>query len=163
MNNFYKILNSIDLNSVLEEYFKLEDQIEWTDYIVSKQAGLQYKDNENPWTSAVGKRQDDEFLYSTLNSVFQNTIFESIIDTYKLKRTRFMWVNEKTCYSMHRDCTPRIHIPIITNNQSFLVFKEGCVVHLHPGLVYWTDTRYEHTVINGSESPRLHLVGITKD
>ena len=163
MNNFYRILSSFDVQSILEFYTQIEKQIQWTQFNNAKQAGLQYKDGDTPWTSAVGKSQGQEIEYSKLNEVFANSIFESLINQYNLKRTRLMWIDGKTCYSMHSDFTPRIHMPIITNDQSFLVFKEGCVAQLHSGLVYWTDTRKQHTAMNGGEYPRLHLVGVVKE
>ena len=70
-----------------------------------------------------------------------------------------MWMGGKSCYSMHRDQTPRLHIPLVTNPQCYIVFQKGQVEHLTTGSVYWVDTRLEHTAMNGSDVDRLHLVG----
>ena len=79
-----------------------------------------------------------------------------------------MWVNPMSCYSLHKDSTPRIHIPLITNPSCYFIFKEnntpeGIIQHLPVGSVYWTNTTVSHTFINCSELPRLHLVGVVKE
>jgi hypothetical protein len=156
-----KILNSLDIDPILDCFQKLETGIVWTNYgHKGKQAGLQFKNSEDPWTSAVGKSQGQELLYSTLNSYFENTEFENIIKKYNLKRTRLMWVGPYACYSMHQDTTPRIHIPLITNPECYFVFKDGGIEHLPVGNVYWTNTTKLHTFMNCSDQHRLHLVGI---
>lgn len=156
-----KILNSLDIDPILDCFQKLETGIVWTNYgHKGKQAGLQFKNSEDPWTSAVGKSQGQELLYSTLNSYFENTEFENIIKKYNLKRTRLMWVGPYACYSMHQDTTPRIHIPLITNPECYFVFKDGGIEHLPVGNVYWTNTTKLHTFMNCSNQHRLHLVGI---
>jgi hypothetical protein len=156
-----KHLGTFDVNSLLECYYQLEKDIVWTNNgHKGRQAGSQYKDNEDHWTSAVGRSQGEELSYTNLTPLFKNTIFENIIDQYKLTRTRLMWVGSYACYSMHRDFTPRIHIPMITNPECYFLFKLGIIKHLPAGSVYWTDTTHSHTFINCSELPRLHLVGI---
>ena len=132
-----------------------------------KQAGLQYaEETENFWAGGTGKLRglvNPEQQYKNLNPLLQGTIFEDIINQYKLVRTRFMWVNSMSCYSMHRDLSPRIHVPIITNPECYFVMKtgsEGLIEHLPAGKVYWTDTRIHHTFMNCSPEPRLHLIGV---
>jgi hypothetical protein len=95
-----------------------------------------------------------------LNSVFKDTIFEEVINKYKLLRTRLMWVGPYACYSMHTDQTLRVHVPLITNSECYFVFKQGIVQHMPAGSVYWTNTLKPHTFINCSDIPRLHLIGV---
>jgi hypothetical protein len=154
------ILDQIDSAKILEEYLKLEENIQWTVMgHKGKQAGLQYKQNEDPWTSAVGRSTGDELDCSTLNPYFANTIFEELIIKYNFKRTRLMWVNSYACYSMHKDETQRVHIPLVTNPDCYFIFKNRAPVYLKVNNVYKTDTRLPHTFMNCSEEPRLHLVG----
>jgi len=161
------IINRIDsCNSVqlFEIYKSLEKDIVWTSFgPLNKQAGLQYLEQEDPWTSAVGKSKGRDIEYTALNTFFQNTEFENIIHKYNLKRTRFMWVGPYTCYSMHKDISPRIHIPIITNPSCYFVFETGGIVHLESDGVYWLDTRFNHTFMNCSDQHRLHLVGVVNE
>jgi hypothetical protein len=182
-----KILNSIDITDILTEYHKLESGIQWTSMgHKGRQAGLQYKiENDhwnsqtqtinpetnqpwtkNEWASAVGRNRGMELDYNLLNPYFKDTIFEKLISDYKMYRTRFMWVNRMSCYSIHRDSTPRIHIPLITNPECYFVFKEGDtakLTYMETGNVYWADTRNNHTFMNCSEMERLHLVGVVAE
>jgi hypothetical protein len=155
-----KIIDSIDATAILAEYTKLEPNIVWTSYSdKGRQCGLQHKENEDVWASAVGRSSGNEFASSLLNPFFKDTVFEEIILKYNLFKTRLMWLNPYACYSMHRDESPRIHIPIVTNDQCYFVFKAIAPYHIPINSVYWTDTTKGHSFMNCSEIPRLHLVG----
>lgn len=157
------VIESIDITDILDAYFAVEDKIQWTNYgHKGRQTGLQYKDSEDVWTSAVGKSQGDELAYTAINPFFKDTIFENLINKHNLKRTRLMWVGPYACYSMHKDETPRVHIPLITNPECYFVFKDGSIKNLHKGYVWWVDTRLRHTFINCSDQHRLHLVGVVE-
>lgn len=158
-----KTLEPIDYEKILEEYYKLEPNIVWTDYgFKGKQCGLQHKENEDPWTSAVGRSSGNEIASNVLNPFFVGTIFEELINKYQLYKTRLMWCGPYACYSMHTDETPRIHIPLVTNPSCYFVFKQLIPIHLPAGNVYKTDTRQLHSFMNCSDVPRLHFVGAVK-
>jgi hypothetical protein len=155
-----KVIESIDVEPLIRAYYQLESEIVWTDMgHKGRQAGLQYMEGEDPWSSAVGRARGDELARDRLNTVFKDTVFEEIITRYNFKRTRFMWVGPSACYSMHRDTTPRVHIPLITNCHCLMIFNRNLVKHLEAGLVYYTDTREAHTAMNGGHTSRLHIVG----
>ena len=168
-NTLIKKLDPIDIKPLLIFYFSNIKHINWTVYgHKSKQSGLQYKDGDDPFSGAVGKSKGDELLHNILNPLYKDSVFETLINKYNLYRTRFLWVNPMSCYSLHKDTTPRIHIPLITNTSCYFIFKEddsaqGIIKHLPIGSVYWTDTTSLHTFINCSEKPRLHLVGVVKE
>jgi hypothetical protein len=156
-----KVIEPVDITPILEKYTELESSIQWTNYgINNKQAGLQYKDNEDPWTSAVGKSRGHELAYTNLNPFFKDTVFETLINHHNLKRARLIWVGPWACYSMHHDATPRIHVPLITNPECYFVFLSGLVKNMPAGSVYWVDTTKRHTFMNCSDQSRLHLVGV---
>lgn len=164
-----KLIEEIDSQKVIDEFLKLDPQIEWVDMLSKgKQAGLQYanKDANNIWsegTGALAGLDNPELKYKNLNPVLHDTIFEEIINRYNLVRTRFMWVNPMSCYSIHRDMSPRIHVPIITNPECYFLLKQestATIEHLSVGNVYWVDTRITHTFMNCSYEPRLHLIGV---
>ena len=157
-----KVLAKINKQPILDSFNIIEKNITWTNYSQGRQAGLQYKLGEDPWTSAVGKNQGDDMQYTELNPFFKDTIFETIIEKYNFKRTRLMWVNEKACYSLHADKTPRIHIPLITNPECYFLFQPGVLHHLTAGVVWWVDTTKTHTFMNCSDQHRLHLVGVVE-
>lgn len=159
-----KILETINYQLVVDSYNLLELSMQWIDYgHKGKQTGLQYKDNEDHWTSAVGKSNGEELSYNNLNPFFKDTIFEELIDKYKLLRTRLMWVGPYACYSMHKDQTYRIHIPLITNPECYFIFRTGQLSHLKKGYVWSVDTTKAHTFINCSDQHRLHLVGVVEN
>jgi len=156
-----RIIKKVNTAEILSEYLKIENDLEWTnDGHKGKQCGLQYKRNENPWSSAVGKNKEKEIYYINLNSFFKDTIFESIITEYNIKRARLMWSGPYSCYSMHTDSSPRIHIPLITNKDCYFLFKDSPPQHMGLGYSYWVDTTKHHTFINCSDSPRLHFIGV---
>ncbi len=156
-----KVIEPIDVTPILESYLSLENLIQWTEYgHKGKQTGLQFKDKEDPWSSAVGKSQGNELTYTDLNPFFKNTIFEELIIKYNFKRTRLMWVGPYACYSIHRDETPRVHIPLITNPDCYFLFRPGQLTNLQKGYVWHVDTTKSHTFINCSDQHRLHLVGV---
>ena len=158
-----RTIEPINTELIVNNYLSLESNIQWTEYgHKGKQTSLQHKVDDNPWTSAVGKNRGKELEYINLNPFFKNTIFEEIIDNYKLLKTRLMWIGPYACYSIHKDDTPRIHVPIITNPECYFVFKQGLISHLPTGSVYWVDTTKLHTFMNCSDTPRLHLVGIVE-
>lgn len=155
-----KLLEKVDITAILDTYNNIEKDIVWTEFgHKGKQTGLQYRDNDDPWISSIGKSKGNELSYETVNPFFKNTIFEKLINQYNLKRTRLMWVSPYACYSMHEDLTPRVHIPIITNPECYFVFRKGSIVNLSQGVAWWVDTRESHTFMNCSNMPRLHLVG----
>ena len=156
-----KIIDTIDIEPILKCYYQLESNMVWTEYDKQgRQTGLQYLTDEDPWNSAVGKSRGRELEYINLNPYFSDTIFQEIINKYNFKRTRLMWVAPKSCYSMHRDSTPRVHIPLITNKECYFVLKHGVIHHMKAGHVHYTDTRFPHTFMNCSDEKRLHLVGV---
>jgi hypothetical protein len=155
-----EIIDTVNLDEVLQCYHKVENNIEWTEYgAKGRQAGLQYRTLEDPWNSAVGKSRGHELLYTSINPFFTGTVFEELINKYKLKRTRLLWLKPMACYSMHQDSTPRIHIPLITNPECYFVFKQGLIQHMPAGSVYSVNTTLFHSFMNCSDHERLHLVG----
>jgi hypothetical protein len=162
-----KAISRVDSGKLVSVYEKIEADIQWTEYgHKGRQTGLQYKLDDDPWTSAVGKHHTSELAYHHLNPLFKDTEFEEVIKKYRLLRTRLMWVYPFACYSMHQDEYPRIHIPLITNPACYFIINEGIknqtIRHLPVDMVYWVDTRKTHTFMNCSEHKRLHLVGVVE-
>ena len=82
-----------------------------------------------------------------------------IIKDLGLVRTRLMKLHPYQCYTYHVDATPRIHIPLITNKNCFMVLDD--IVERYPadGNHYWVDTTKMHTFVNASTEVRIHIVG----
>lgn len=77
----------------------------------------------------------------------------------KMGRVRLMNLPPRRCYSIHKDTTPRYHIPIKTNPQAMFLFPDFGAVHLPAiGEIYYIDTRVTHSALNGGLENRIHLV-----
>jgi len=102
-----------------------------------------------------------QFEFTEICKYFKGTYIEDIInivnEKYIVHRTRFMTSKPKTCLSTHSDPTRRIHIPIYTNKDCYMVFTDK-VYRLLCGKVYLADTTETHTAINASASLRTHMV-----
>lgn len=72
-------------------------------------------------------------------------------------RIRIMRMKPRSCYSWHRDQSPRVHIPLITYPGNFMVIRTESR-HLYSNAIWWTDTRQNHSAMNCSEKNRYHLM-----
>ena len=159
-----RVLADTPIKPLVAEVESLKDVIKWTEFgHKGKQAGLQHREGEDPWTSAVGRMDKREHEYKHLNPAIEGTMLAGLIERFELFRARLMWVGPYACYSMHRDMSMRIHIPIITNPSNFFVFHDASPIHIPAGWAYKVDTTKFHTFMNCSDKPRLHLVGVILD
>lgn len=106
----------------------------------------------------------DNFINHHFKGGYMEEVRSILREKYVLGRIRLMRIDPKTNYSFHVDMTPRLHIPLVTNNQSFLLCG-GRKLHLplspNP---YIINTRLIHNAINGHTSdPRYHLVCVLID
>lgn len=119
-------------------------------------------DNPDCWTTGAGRvdrSNVDERSFCVINSALKGSILEYYIQKYNGYRTRIMIMPPRHCYSVHPDPTPRIHIPIITNKQAWMIWPYNNQCHqLGQGEIFWADTRKYHTFINGSTEKRIHIV-----
>lgn len=103
----------------------------------------------------------EETIFTETCDLFKNTYIEHVINKlksdYNVYRGRFMMLKYKTCLSMHIDGTPRLHIPIITNPDCFMVI-DNQICKLQAGKAYITNTLLPHTAINAGKKDRTHLV-----
>ena len=81
-----------------------------------------------------------------------------LMEKYGMVRTRIMQSGPKTCLTLHQDMTKRIHIPLITNQNCFMMIEDK-IYRLKAGKVYLTNTTLKHTAVNASDSSRVHIVG----
>lgn len=102
-----------------------------------------------------------QYEFTEISQYFKGSYFEEVIDIinskYTVHRTRFMLSKPKTCLSTHSDATRRIHIPIDTNNDCYMIFTNK-VYRLPFGNIYLTDTTEPHTAVNASNKTRTHIV-----
>lgn len=168
-----KLDKFIYFKELIKEVSDLIDKIPFSETI-GNQLSLQVKDPKNitpdSWYESIGSiKQTDKTISEEEYSYIHPDLVGGYIDMwlnslpqYKLVRTRLMLIPGRTCYSVHSDPHPRIHIPIITNKQCYICFPgEQRMVHLPAdGSSYWVDTTKTHTAINCSQLNRIHLVSV---
>jgi hypothetical protein len=157
INPLYKIDNFDQLQTevldIIEKYGSNELQIICQ--------GLE-KDVEN-WKDGTGRIEEleiaEEQRYINLHPYLSNSVIESLINKHNGFRTRIMIMPPNKTYSVHADPTPRIHIPILTNDESWMIWPHHSQCkRLTPGFAFWTDTTKKHTFINGGLTDRIHIV-----
>jgi len=123
------------------------------------------------WDAGTGqskeKTNDWEKSFCHLQPSLKGTAIEEYFNWLGVPvyRARIMLAKEKGCYSIHRDYSPRLHLPLVTNKQcNFLITDPLQMFHLPAdGTTTWVDTRLPHTFMNGSTEKRLHLVMIVEE
>jgi hypothetical protein len=122
------------------------------------------QDGVEDWHTGVGQvealetKMENDFVF--IQPSLKGTLIEQYIKKYNGFRTRIMAMSPKSSYTVHKDYTPRVHIPIVTNPNAWMVWPnhQRCY-HLRDGAVYYTDTTKPHTALNGSlDEVRIHIV-----
>lgn len=101
--------------------------------------------------------------FCIFNEEFSGTYLEEVYRSipYNIGRLRIMKIKAHKCYSIHKDYTSRIHLPLITNEHCYMVFPDDNFVYhmVADGHMYLTNTKIRHTAFNGGKQDRFHLVG----
>jgi LPS sulfotransferase NodH len=158
--NFYKLPFQFDSVRLKEEFNSFEAS-EWQEHPQNYDGNYSIR-----LVSVDGGENDDYFGYhaptKNLNRMPYVKQILSIFDSV-ISRTRLMIVTKKNIVPMHVDLHyswykhVRIHIPIITNEKTlFICDKES--VNMKEGECWIFDTWRNHSVINNSDSIRVHLV-----
>lgn len=103
------------------------------------------------------KESDFDKIVPELKGMYVYDLLLDLKKYYNVGRTRFMLMKSKNCLTWHVDSTPRMHIPVITNERCKMVWDDGTLT-MEEGNLYWVDTRIPHTAFNGSYKDRIHLV-----
>jgi hypothetical protein len=143
----------------------------WMKYSLDphNQIGLTHRINlpaEDRVYTGIGSLRGTTFSecdFSEFEEEFVGTYIHEVYQTlpYRIGRFRIMRIKPKASYSVHTDSSKRIHIPLITNINAFLLFPDiDRIVHMPAdGRVFLADTTLRHTAVNCGTSDRLHLVG----
>lgn len=137
------------------------------------QLALQNNDpNVTDWYTSCGRveqahRKINELDYKYIQPDLKGSYIEQWINSFgkQLYRARLLLMNPRTCYSIHKDYLPRIHLPVTSNPQCLMCFPHNNHMQFlqNNGCSYWVDTRVAHTFINCSEQIRIHLVAVVSD
>ena len=179
MSNFEKLDIKFDIQKLQLATNELFSQMSWQQHVVKglcmtqipgdpssangdKLRGVFYTKPDSTGEEVKRENEVDESQYLEFVEDFKGTYFEEVYNElskkYKLGRVRLLLLEPRNSLSWHRDPEPRLHIPIFTNPGAHVVIDDR-VKHLPAdGSVWFTDTRNYHTVFNGGEENRIHLV-----
>lgn len=89
----------------------------------------------------------------------------SLIEQYNLFRTRVLTIPYRQNYAYHQDQTPRIHIPLQSNEDCMMIVDDQLYRLPADGSVYRVDTTRYHLALNANLEPfyRIHVVGNIKN
>jgi hypothetical protein len=149
----------------------MEHHGDWDNNIDGQIAIQTDDDSKEDWRAGTGKSKQKTAQWEHTFDKIQPSLVDTPLDEYlqwlgvAVYRTRIMLSKEKSCYSVHRDFSPRLHLPLITNTQcNFLITNPLQMFHLPAdGTTTWVNTRLPHTFFNGSTEKRFHLVMIVKE
>jgi hypothetical protein len=179
MSNFEKLDIKFDIQKLQLATNELFSQMSWQQHVVKglcmtqipgdpssadgdKLRGVFYTKPDSSGEEVQREKAIDESHYTEFVEDFKGTYFEEVYNElskkHKLGRVRLLLLEPRNSLSWHRDPEPRLHIPIFTNPGAHVVVDDR-VKHLPAdGGVWFTDTRNYHTVFNGGEENRIHLV-----
>ena len=86
---------------------------------------------------------------------------QSVAKSFNIRdvgRVRMLMMKTRTTYSLHHDPDLwRVHIPLITNPDSFM-FVHGKMWHMEAGFAYLMRVEHHHLAINAGNDNRIHIV-----
>lgn len=119
-------------------------------------------DGSSDWAAGAGRQKSHSSIWDQVHPDLVGTWWETFFSSLPVKvfRTRIMRMKPKSCYSIHKDDTPRLHIAIHPTPESrFLFFKPDEAIHFPcDGKIWWVDTTRYHSAMNGGTDERVHLV-----
>lgn len=114
------------------------------------------------------KSEYEQEEFTVINSYFKDSyveeVYQDLDSRFNICRGRFMKLDSVTrAYSYHMDRTPRIHIPLKTNDDCFF-YVDGEIINMPVlGKTYLLDTTKKHSAINLSWEDRIHFVVCLKE
>ena len=148
-----RLNEKIDIEKILRE---LEDKLPaFRDNQVALQS---VEGNDDPYY-ACGKITDKEHKETDFTKFLFNMPYtNSILEKHNICRARVARLTRRTCYTYHQDYTKRMHIPLVTNENCFMIVDDQ--LHRLPadGSIYIIDTTKNHTAVNASREDRIHIV-----
>lgn len=104
----------------------------------------------------------EEPLYYEVNPLLKDTYTEEVIKEVRKKycvyRIRFMKMPSLQCYRLHTDWTPRLHVPLKTQEGAFYILDNKLYEMNEEGKLYYFNARVKHTAVNASTEDRIHLL-----
>lgn len=134
--------------------------------LLSGQAQISLQSNDpnvtpvTGWNCSIGRLKnvngkEADYVYPVFPEL---QLINHYMKSFNMTRSRIMINQPKECMTIHIDPSPRIHIPVYSNEKCLMII-DRIGYYLEPGCAYWTDTRKPHTAMNGSLDKRIHIIG----
>ena len=178
-DDIYDLPIKFDIERLKEAYHHLKEQVAYSDGLVhcislntpaDSEANIQrgiFWVHTDDGAEEVREEAVDESIYTELIPEIKNTYFEEVYNKiskfFVLGRVRVLCLEPRKSLSYHRDPEPRIHLPIISNPGALTIVENFCTYLPANGSLYWMETTKYHSVMNGGEEPRIHLVATILD
>lgn len=175
--DFVKLIHTdIDHERLARDLFDVISKFNLTEYSQISVTSMEGNDDWECGNGKISKLKYPERYFRVINNSIKDSYISECVKRYSdFYRWRILKLKPKYSYSIHSDGNGvhnnlRLHIPIITNKESFLAFydilpnhKETARVyfeHLEVGNSYIVDTTNLHTAVNYGTTDRYHLVGV---
>lgn len=118
------------------------------------------------WNQSCGwlAKGNTEQMFSQIHEQLKGSEIHKYLEwlPFPVFRTRIMVMTPGRQYSIHKDPTRRLHLPLVTNEKAEFIFTEDEFrVHMPAdGRLHVVDTRRSHTATNGGEQNRIHIVSV---
>lgn len=155
-----KLDNIYDVDKLLLLYEMLDDNS--NQIMITSRGSSDLKDGVG---SIFNYLPDDEWKWDTIHNAFASTYIEEIYNQlkteWKIGRVRFMRMHQTNrALSFHYDDSIRLHIPIITNKDSWFMLADNSMHQMDQlGRLYYLDATQNHSALMLSRrEDRVHLV-----
>lgn len=98
--------------------------------------------------------------YRYIQPSLRGTALDELFTDLGVFRSRLMLSKTRTCYSIHKDVTTRLHIALDTNEQAIFLFPDqNQMFHIpEDKSIHYVDTTKNHSFANCGIYDRVHLV-----
>lgn len=118
------------------------------------------------WNQSCGwlAKGNTEQMFSQIHEQLKGSEIHKYLEwlPFPVFRTRIMVMTPGRQYSIHKDPSRRLHLPLTTNPEARFIFTEERLnIHMPAdGHIHVVDTRKMHTAVNNGSDVRIHIVSV---
>jgi hypothetical protein len=136
-----------------------ELQQEYQEHIQTKKFDDEYNENSVLFHSKFVV-YNNGWNHEVLNPMsYTKSVIEQIQSKYKINNIVYRILPSNSAYYWHTDSyRVNIHIPLITNEGSWMVFTNKAYHMANDGSAFFVRNGVHHTFVNSGHQPRCHLI-----
>ena len=159
MNNFTELDYKFNLDALTKDVYTVIETAGWGD---KNQICLTHPENQESWFIGSGGLITTK-NFTVMNNFLVGSYYEQVHNTIKkdflFTRVRLMNLVAGQCMSLHTDTQPRIHIPVVTNEQCLMIIDNEVKHMPAKGSAWLTNTLKTHTALNANLTMnRIHIL-----